>query len=171
MQDQDHGVEKEANKHRVRMWCVTKGIDEGEVTFKDHDEGRASEGGRQESKSQEQPARKTCTCPTQVHDDEQGRAEVKKGPRQAAMTGRNQEANAKVLEFMQCRRSEHGEQAHRERPDVCKHKLPTRRRTGNHNELCSGVVNTHGEKHREKDLDRHDVQGAVKADTGEHRWH
>ena len=35
--------------------------------------------------------------------------------------GRNQEAKAKVHDFLPCRRSEYGEQAHRERPDVCGH--------------------------------------------------
>ena len=34
------------NKHRAREWYVAKGIDEGAVSFKDHDEERASEGGR-----------------------------------------------------------------------------------------------------------------------------
>ena len=33
------------NKHPAREWYVAKGIDEGEVSFKDHDEERASEGG------------------------------------------------------------------------------------------------------------------------------
>ena len=43
MQDQDHG--RDGNKHRAHEWYVAKGIDEGEVSFKDHDEERASEGG------------------------------------------------------------------------------------------------------------------------------
>ena len=45
-------MEKDENKHRVRKWYDAKVIDEGEVSFKDHDEGRAGEGGtpgRQES--------------------------------------------------------------------------------------------------------------------------
>ena len=37
-------MEKDQNKHRVRNWYVAKGIDEGEVRFKDHDEERAIEG-------------------------------------------------------------------------------------------------------------------------------
>ena len=45
------------NKHRAREWYVAKGIDEGEVSFKDHDEERASEGGtpgKQESRATRQ---------------------------------------------------------------------------------------------------------------------
>ena len=39
------------NKHRAHEWYVAKGIDDGEVSFKDHDEERASEGGTQESRA------------------------------------------------------------------------------------------------------------------------
>ena len=35
-------MEKDENTHRVRKWSVAKGIDEGEVSFKHHDKGMAS---------------------------------------------------------------------------------------------------------------------------------
>ena len=38
-------MEKDKNKHRVRKLYAAKGIAEGEVSFKGHDEGRTSEGG------------------------------------------------------------------------------------------------------------------------------
>ena len=38
------------------------------------------------------------------------------------------------------------------------HEVPhRRRRTGRHNELCSGLVDTHGEEPREEDLDKRPV--------------
>ena len=41
-------MKNDENGHRVRKWYVPKGIDEGEVSFKDHVEGTAGEGGTPE---------------------------------------------------------------------------------------------------------------------------
>ena len=91
-------MEKDENSHRVGKWCVTKGIDEREVSFKDHDEGWAGKGGTPEkNKSHEQPAQ-TCTCPTaaaaaalqseELRRDGMTNEVLKepKGPRQAVTT-------------------------------------------------------------------------------------
>ena len=40
--------EKNENKHRARKWHVAKGVDEEEVSFKDHDEGNTQRGKHQE---------------------------------------------------------------------------------------------------------------------------
>ena len=47
-------MEKDENKRRARTWYVAKGIGDGEISFNDHDEGRAREGetiGKQESRA------------------------------------------------------------------------------------------------------------------------
>ena len=38
-------MEKDENKHRVRKWSVAKGIDERDVSFKHHDEGKEGKRG------------------------------------------------------------------------------------------------------------------------------
>ena len=38
-------MEKHKNKHHVHKWYVARGIDEEEVSFKDHDEGMTVAGG------------------------------------------------------------------------------------------------------------------------------
>ena len=84
-------IGKHENQHRVRKRYVAKGIDEGKVSFKDHDEGRASERGtpgKQASTATPLEDVRTClfssssnmvlreTSNKDTHYNEQGRAEV-----------------------------------------------------------------------------------------------
>ena len=93
-------IGKHENQHRVRKRYVAKGIDEGKVSFKDHDEGRANEGGtpgKQASTTTPPEDVRTCLFPAAAaatwyceklrfhiyiymyiytHYNEQGRAEV-----------------------------------------------------------------------------------------------
>ena len=83
------GMEKDENKHRVRTWYVEKSIDEGEVSLKDDDEGKASKGGTPEKQeprvtSSEDVHMSDPLSSSNIamrgtakrHDDEQGREEV-----------------------------------------------------------------------------------------------
>ena len=90
-------MENDENTHRVRKWSVEKGIDEGEVSFKHHDEGKASNTrNARKNKSLKEPTQ-TCTCPTpaaatrqceELRRDTMTSKAVKKatGPRQAVTT-------------------------------------------------------------------------------------
>ena len=70
-------MERDKNQHRVRKWYAAKDIDEGEVSFKDHDEPRAtsSDVDRPDLSSSSNMAMRGTK---KRHDDEQCRKEVKR---------------------------------------------------------------------------------------------
>ena len=83
-------MEKDKNKHCVRKWYVAKGIDDKEVSFKDHDEGKT---GKRGTPGKQEPRATSSDVPVsdpsnssnmamrgtmKRHDDEHGPEGVKR---------------------------------------------------------------------------------------------